>query len=115
MAGMGASQEQIARRLGISTQTLIEYYSAEIANGPTVANLNVAQKLYDIAMGNGPKAVTACIFWLKSRGGWSEFSPGAGAAAPNPKVMEEAIGKKEQANRDALTADQGTGWAGLVH
>lgn len=109
LAGLGMTQPQISSIVGIHPETLRSHYREELDNGVTKANSNVAQNLYTIAMGSGREAVTACIFWLKTRAGWSEHSPMPGMTKP------EAVGKKEQAVLDAETADAGTGWAGLVH
>jgi hypothetical protein len=34
----------------------------------------VAANLYRLAIGSGREAVTAAIFWLKARAGWSELA-----------------------------------------
>ncbi len=108
MAGFGIPQESIGKVVGVGPDALRAHYRTELDNGMTVANYNVAKNLYAIAQGTGREAVTACIFWLKTRAGWSEYGP-------TPKNQEEPIGKKEQANREAVTAAQDTGWANLVH
>jgi hypothetical protein len=38
------------------------------------ANACVAESLYRKAVGEGREAVTAAIFWLKTRAGWKETS-----------------------------------------
>jgi hypothetical protein len=50
--------------------------------------------------------VTACIFWLKVRAGWSEYAP-----HPQPPPL----GKKQQAELDAVSSAKGTEWSELVH
>ena len=50
-------------------------------------------------MGDGPQAVTACIFWLKTRARWSD-----------PNTVFEIIGKKEEAAWAAKRAGLGTEW-----
>ena len=44
----------------------------ELAHGHTKANARVAENLYRKATGEGREAVTAAIFWLKTRAGWKE-------------------------------------------
>ena len=50
------------------------------------------------------EGLSAAIFWLRVRAGWSESGPRG----------EEPLGKKESAERDALTAGDGTEWGQLV-
>jgi len=83
MAGMGASHEYIAARIGIrSPKTLRKYFREEIDFGAAEANLVVAQSLHKNARGGD---VTAEIFWMKSRAGWrdgSNFERVSGPPAP---------------------------------
>lgn len=105
MAGYGIPHPDIGIVIGIAHDTLVKYYPEELARGHVVANTSVARNLHQIALGSGREAVTACIFWLKCRAGWNEYAP---AASTVP-------GKKEQQHSDAMTAEQGTGWAQLIH
>ena len=57
--------------------------------------------------GDGRDPWAAAIFWLKVRAGWSEYAPRSPA--------EEPLGKKEAAERDALTAGEGNEWGRLVN
>jgi hypothetical protein len=106
MAGGGVVETDIARCLGIARSTLRRHYRTELDIGHLRANAAVVQNLYRMATGTGREAVTAAIFWLKTRAGWSEFSP---APASRP------LGKKAQAEADAETAGEGTEWSRLVH
>jgi DNA invertase Pin-like site-specific DNA recombinase len=72
MCGFGIPADEIARSIGISADTLRKYYREELDNGTTKANTAVAQSLYKKALGDGTSAVTAAIFWLKTRAGWKE-------------------------------------------
>ena len=72
MAGFGISQEQIAQVIGIkSTKTLRKYFQQEIAQAAIIINMKVANSLCKAATGGN---VPAAIFWMKTRGGWSENS-----------------------------------------
>lgn len=111
MAGFGIPQDDIALVLKIDPKTLRLHYREELDRGVAVANTKVAKSLFEIATSKGQGAVTAAIFWLKCRAGWSEYAP-----APAPTVPKERpLGKKEQAQLDAESADEGTGWGGLVN
>lgn len=56
----------------ITQPTLRKYFQAELATGGLKANVKVAQNLFRIATGDGKSAVTAAIFWLKTRAKWKE-------------------------------------------
>ena len=74
LAGMGMPEADIATVVGISDKTLRKYYRRELDTGHLNANAKVAQALFNQATGNGKSAVTAAIFWLKTRAGWKETS-----------------------------------------
>lgn len=69
----GLTQEQTATSLGISENTLRKHYKAELASGGAKLLMAIAANLASIAQNpNHPKAVTAAIFWLKTKGGFRE-------------------------------------------
>jgi hypothetical protein len=73
MVAYGIPQEIIAATLGISHPTLRRYFKREIQTGTHKANAKVAESLYNAATkGKGQPAVTAAIFWLKTRANWKE-------------------------------------------
>lgn len=53
-------------------KTLRKHYRQELDFGHTKANARVAEFLYRKATTEGSQAVTAAIFWLKTRAGWRE-------------------------------------------
>lgn len=75
LAAHGLTLEQIAVALGISTRTLYNRrrdfadFADAIKKGKARGVADVASKLYDLAMAGN---VTAIIFYLKTRAGWSE-------------------------------------------
>lgn len=72
MAACGFPQDQIAARIGIDAKTLRKAFRKELDAGTEAANAIVAQSLFKKATGSGQGAVTAAIFWLKTRAGWKE-------------------------------------------
>jgi len=74
MAGYGVPEIDIARVVGIDPKTLRKHYRDELDTGQVKANAKVAENLYRKATGEGREAVTAAIFWLKTRAGWKETS-----------------------------------------
>jgi hypothetical protein len=86
MAAYGIPEADIARVLGVSKPTLRKHCGTELDTGATRANSKVADFLfYGICGGTGKPPfkderarVTAAIFWMKTRGGWSETSTVSG-------------------------------------
>ncbi len=74
LAGYGTPEADIAGLLSIDPKTLRKHYRSELDHGHTKANAKVAENLYRMATGEGREAVTAAIFWLKTRARWRETS-----------------------------------------
>jgi hypothetical protein len=72
LAGYGVPEPDIAGMIGIDPKTLRKHYRYELDHGHTKANAKVAENLFRKATGEGREAVTAAIFWLKSRAHWKE-------------------------------------------
>jgi len=107
LSGFGIPQIEIARLVGIDPKTLRFHYEDQLDLGAIKASAKVAQNLFTMACKPTREGLSAAIFWLKVRAGWSEYAPGPRA--------EEPIGKKEAAERDALTAGDGNEWGRLVN
>ena len=71
MAACGIPQLDIARTIGISDRTLRKHYRDELDLGHVKATAQVAGFLFNAAKSGN---VTAQIFWLKTRAGWSEYA-----------------------------------------
>mgnify|MGYP003343454911 CR=1 FL=1 len=74
MSGIGLTHDQISKVMQISDETLRKYYRDELETGEAKTTALVAQNLFNIATGSGQGAVTAAIFWMKTRAGWREVS-----------------------------------------
>ena len=74
LAGYGVPETEIASLIGIDPKTLRRHYRQELDHGHTKANVRVAENLFRKATGDGREAVTAAIFWLKTRAQWKETS-----------------------------------------
>jgi hypothetical protein len=72
MAGYGVPEADIACVLDLDPKTLRKHYRGELDKGHIKATTKVAENLYRKATGEGREAVTAAIFWLKTRAGWKE-------------------------------------------
>src|SRR5215204_954548 len=101
MSGLGIPENEICLVIGVSENTLRKHYRAQLDVGHVKANMKVARNLHRIACGTGREAVTAAIFWMKTRAGWSEHAPPPVA----PRI--EPLGKKEQTHAESEAAGQG--------
>ena len=118
MAAYGIPEADIARVLGVSKPTLRKHCGTELDTGATRANSKVADFLfYGICGGTGKPAfkderarVTAAIFWMKTRGGWSETSTHkhTGAANGDPIEVEVVTVRERLTRRIARIAAAGT-------
>jgi hypothetical protein len=112
-SAFGIPQDDIARLIGITGPTLREHYREELDLGLLKANAKVAQNLFTIACKPTREGLDAAKFWLRVRAGWSEYSPPPDLRRRIDDV-DEKLGKKETANREAQTAEKGTSWAALL-
>lgn len=72
LSAYGVPQDEIGKVVGISKPTLEKHYRGELDRAQSEANARVAESLFRKATGDGPQAVTAAIFWLKTRAQWKE-------------------------------------------
>lgn len=72
MAEHGITQAEAADIIGVSETTLKRRLGDEFKAGVVHYDGAVVKNLRRIALGNGPGAVTAAIYWTKVRLGWSE-------------------------------------------
>lgn len=70
LVAFGHTQEQVAKYLGISVDTLDKYYRHELDTAKVDAVLLVANRLFRKAVDEGDS--TCLIFFLKTQGGWKE-------------------------------------------
>ncbi|HEY0725148.1 MAG TPA: hypothetical protein VGD41_14345, partial [Pyrinomonadaceae bacterium] len=99
LTGFGVPLEQIARLLKLDHKTIQKYYRFELDTGRIKANSQVANSLFQKAIGNGPQSVSAAIFWLKCQAGWKDSSG-----------TIEYVSKKEEAQWAAKRAGLGSEW-----
>ncbi len=75
---VGVPHHMAARLMDISLETLVKYYSEELADGKSRSSFAIAKTLYGMAVGdpeNGiPPNLSAAIYWTKSQMGWREAS-----------------------------------------
>lgn len=91
MTGYGLSASDIACVLEIDEDALLADYGQQLRAGPIKANARVAESLYRKAVGDDRQAVTAAIFWLKTRGSWKETTSTAADVRVSFVTHEEAL------------------------
>jgi hypothetical protein len=71
LAGYGLKQQQIATLLDLaSTTTLRKHFAEELRQGALEAKAQMLGTLFKLAVSGRHPTLT--MFWLKTRGGWSE-------------------------------------------
>lgn len=99
-ASVGTTQEVIASELKIGVDTLTKYYREELDEASSKGVANVASTLYAKAMAGD---VTSMIFYLKTRGRWSEKAPVGDA--DNPFVIQtDPLDKAMEMAKEAARA-----------
>ena len=88
LAGFGIPESDIAGLIGVDAKTLRKHYRSELDHGHTKANAKVAENLYRMALGQGREAVTAAIFWLKTRARWKETIVNEHAGVPGQPIEQ---------------------------
>ncbi len=109
-AGGGMTHFEIAMGLGISQPTLLKHFERELSVGAHAKRLEIVKALHAAAK-RGSVAAAKAYMLLDP----ASAAPPLLAAPPAPKPSkEEPLGKKEEANIAAVTAEKGTGWEGLL-
>ena len=102
-AGAGMPHEEIATALDMTRKDLERDFAWELSVGAHLERLELVEALHASALAGNVAAVKAyTALSIKSAG------------VPLPEVSAEKVGKKEQRNVDAKTAQNGTGWEGLL-
>lgn len=102
-AGAGMSHEEIALALGISRNTLEKHFEKELSIGAYERRLEVLSAMHKAAKGGNVAAQKA----------YMQLTPRP-AAPPPEKPASKPLGKKEQAQADAASAQVGTEWGNLL-
>lgn len=100
-AASGMTHQEISIALGISRNTLEKYFEKEISTAALRRRMEVMDAMARTALKGNVSAQKAFLAQVPTL-----------AAPPVPK--EKPVGKKEQANADAVGAEAGTGWEDLL-
>lgn len=110
-AGGGMSHEAIAQVLRIDPKTLRKHYETELACGANERRAQVLEKLFAQARKG---STSAARLYLRNEPQFKALSPEAVQSDGEKEGPKKPIGKKEQANQEAVTAAAGTEWADLL-
>ena len=86
----GVTQDDIARSIGISDETLRKYYSDDMHNAWCTTVMKAADRLYEIGMRGDAKSLLA---WLTHRGKWSAHKQPEAKNELTQALLEKIIDK----------------------
>lgn len=96
--------------LGITRETLAKHFETELSTGAHAKRLEVMRALHAAAKKGNVAAAKAYMLIEPA-----SAAPSLPAQPPAPKTpKEEPLGKKDQANLDAIDAAKDTGWEGIL-
>lgn len=104
----GMSHEAIALAIGIARNTLELHYQHELTEGACKRRLEVVEAAHKAAMKGNVSAQRLLL------GMTPEIGVPTAEQEGKDEGKQEKVGKKEQADRDAVGAESGTGWDGLL-
>lgn len=88
LVACGVTQEEIAKLIGISSDTLQKYYRKELDLGKPKANAKIARRLFEKAA----EGDNACMFfWLKTQARWKEAQAGDTPQDPIHSVVKTEL------------------------
>lgn len=106
----------IALALGISRETLAKHYPAELSAVASLRRLEILSALHAAAKKGSTSAAKAYLASEPELAA-APIVPGELPQPPAPQAVvtnAAKVGKKEQAQADAVTAAAGTDWADLL-
>lgn len=103
LAAAKMSEERIAAVIGISRVTLRKHFAEELTGGKAKRNAAVLQAIYKQALSGN---VSAMRLWVKVSG----LDMPDLLEQPEQTEDDAPLGKKDQAQRDALNAGKGSEW-----
>ncbi len=108
------TQEEIAQALSISIDTLQRHYAVELAAGDITLRAEILLKLASQAR-KGNVSSARLFITMTSKAAAQREAKQAEDEIFNEKPKPKALGKKEQAVEDALTAGEGSDWGNLLN
>lgn len=113
-AGGGMRHEDIAIALGITRPTLEKWYQAELSEVASLRRMEILQALH-MAAKKGSSAAAKAYLAHEPQIAAPPMPAGERSSEPaKAEAKAPAIGKKEQAQADAVSAHVGTEWDSLL-
>lgn len=116
MVAYGIPHEAMAHIIGVKSKTTLEkHYADEIKHGASRANVIAAHRLFGMMNQTEDMrtALSATIFWLKTRGGWRETTSVIHSGNIQHEHEHRAISHEERAIRALqIFASAGAGGTG---
>jgi DNA-binding CsgD family transcriptional regulator len=109
LVGADISRPEIARKLGISVETLEFHFADELNNGTAIAQGNVILQMYNAARGGNVSAMKTYLLLGNRR---SEAERDKDREPAQPSIT---LGKKEQQQLESSKADAGTPWERVLN
>ncbi len=108
--------EDIALALGISRETLAKHYGFELSSGALARRAEVLNALHAAAKKGSSSAARAYLEHTPELAAppVDGLAPTASTQPAAEPARPQRLGKKEQAQAEAVTAQQGTDWDGLL-
>ena len=97
LAGLGVSQDDIARIISCAPKTLRKRFRDELDRGVAEANAVISGSLFAAAKAGN---TTAQIFWLKTRAGWKEGGSAGSTIRDTAEPHPQAVLVLPDNNRD---------------
>jgi hypothetical protein len=110
----GWSDDRIARVLKISRDTLVKYFAHELEHGVDLVRREQIGNLKRAAKRGSVAAVKALLALDLVAAPGPKFPADQPAAEEVSAVAPAVLGKKDQANLEAQTAEQGTSWGNIL-
>jgi hypothetical protein len=110
LKALNKTDTEVAEAMGLSEPTLRKYYLRELRGGMAQLRAEAAVKLWDLAKGGNVSALKA--FLAEAR--HSDLLGQPASKRRGRETPAQTMGKKDAAQLAAETADEGTGWAGLL-
>ena len=110
-AGGGMRHEDIALALGISRETLSKHFEHELSIGAAMRRLEVLQAMHAAAKKGSTPAARVYLANEAKTAPPPPLEPGVDVTTPTKTPL---VGKKEQAQIDAIGAAKGTDWDQLL-
>lgn len=111
---MGRTVEEIAGLAGLDEKTLRKYYSRELERAADMVEALLDEAIFEQAVVHGRVGAQRLLKEQLARGKAAVpiiSSPSRRKPAPAAKPAAAPLGKKAQADADAISAHQGTTWA----